>query len=71
MTKLLLPSNYLGVAPKQKIMSAISRPKLSAAEYLQAERLADHKSEFFRGEVFAMAGGSREHSRIKENLVGE
>ena len=52
-------------------MGVIPKPRLTPAEYLQAERQADHKNEFFRGEVFAMAGGSREHNRIKDNLVGE
>ena len=52
-------------------MSAIPRPKLTPAEYLEAERLAHHKSEFFRGEIFAIPHNSREHNRIKENLVGE
>jgi Uma2 family endonuclease len=52
-------------------MSAIPKQKLTAAEYLFAERKAEFKSEFLNGEIFAMAGGSREHNRIKENLVGE
>ena len=52
-------------------MSAIPKSKLTPAEYLAKEREAQFKSEFFEGEVFAMAGGSREHNRIKENLVGE
>jgi Uma2 family endonuclease len=52
-------------------MSAVSRQKLTVSEYLAAERYAERRSEFFNGEVFAMARGSREHNRIKENLVGE
>jgi Uma2 family endonuclease len=52
-------------------MSAVSRQKLTASDYLAAERRAESRSEFFDGEVFAMAGGSRERNRIKENLVGE
>jgi Uma2 family endonuclease len=52
-------------------MSAVSKQKLSAAEYLVNERAAERKSEFLHGEVFAMAGASREHNRIKENLAGE
>jgi Uma2 family endonuclease len=52
-------------------MGAVSKQKLTVSEYLAAERQAERRSEFFNGEVFAMAGGSREHNRIKENLVGE
>src|SRR5580700_504453 len=52
-------------------MSAVTKQKFTVAEYLARERLADFKSEFFNGEIFAMAGASREHNRVKENLVGE
>jgi len=44
---------------------------LSEAEYLRLERLAEFRSEFFDGEVFAMAGGTRAHSLIATNLAGE
>ena len=50
-------------------MSAAPKPKLTAKEYLVIERNAKFKSEFFKGEMFAMAGASREHNRIKENLI--
>ena len=52
-------------------MSAVPKPKMTPGEYLAKERQAEFKSEFYNGEVFAMAGGSREHNRVKENLVGE
>ena len=52
-------------------MSAAPKPKLTASEYLEIERHAKFKSEFFKGEIFAMARVSREHNMIKENLVGE
>lgn len=45
-------------------------PSLSAVEYLHIERAAAYRSEFFRGEMFAMAGGSPKHSLIKMNLAG-
>ncbi len=51
-------------------MSAV--PKLITAEqYLVQERQATFKSEFFGGEVFAMAGGSPNHSLIAANFAGE
>lgn len=40
----------------------------SEKEYLELEREAEYKSEYYRGEIFAMAGASRDHNRIKENL---
>lgn len=52
-------------------MSAVPKRRLTAAEYLAAERRAEFKSEFIDGDIFAMAGASREHNRVKENLVGE
>ena len=45
--------------------------RLSEAEYLQIERQAEWKSEYFDGEMFAMAGGSLAHSQIAMNLGGE
>jgi Uma2 family endonuclease len=51
-------------------MSAAARPYLSPQEYLARERLAEIKSEYYDGEVFAMAGGSKEHSIIAVNTAG-
>ncbi len=45
--------------------------KLTVAEYLAIERKAETKSEFFDGEMFAMAGGTKAHSVIGANLVAE
>lgn len=45
-------------------------PSFSVAEYLRIERAATFRSEFFRGEMFAMAGGTPKHSLIKMNLSG-
>lgn len=44
---------------------------ISEADYLKTERLAPHKREYYDGEVFAMAGGSRQHSLIAANVIGE
>lgn len=45
--------------------------RLTAQEYLEIERAAPTKSEFFDGEMFAMAGGSPRHSRIGTNVTAE
>jgi Uma2 family endonuclease len=45
--------------------------RLTEAEYLQIERAADVKSSFYGGEMFAMSGGTRWHSLIAANLIGE
>ncbi len=51
-------------------MSALPKPrKLTAIEYLAIEEEAEFKSEFYNGEMFAMAGASWEHSFINNNLV--
>jgi Uma2 family endonuclease len=48
-----------------------TQPKhpLTPEEYLVRERLAPTKSEYYRGEVFAMAGASERHNLIVTNLV--
>jgi len=38
-------------------------------EYLQQERKATHKSEYYKGEIFAMAGASLNHNRIVSNTI--
>ena len=45
--------------------------KLTEAEYLARERATEFRSEFFDGEMFAMAGGTRRHSLIGGNIVRE
>jgi Uma2 family endonuclease len=42
---------------------------LAPEEYLAAEREATTRSEYFNGEVYAMAGASREHVAIVANLT--
>ncbi|MDX2196851.1 MAG: Uma2 family endonuclease [Cytophagales bacterium] len=49
-------------------MSAAPKILLSIEEYLEAEKQAPYKSEYFKGEVFAMAGASPNHNRILGNL---
>ncbi len=46
-------------------------PHISETEYLRLERESETRSEYFQGEVFAMAGGSPEHSVIATNIARE
>ena len=51
-------------------MGAISKTKLTSEEYLAKERKAEYKSEYFNGEIYAMAGANRKHNKIVGNLTG-
>lgn len=51
-------------------MSAVPRfafPSVSPEEYLAAERTASFKSEYYQGQVYAMAGASNEHNLVNLN----
>lgn len=48
-------------------MSTVPKRLLTEQEYLAKERQAPFRSEFYRGEMFAMAGASREHIVITGN----
>lgn len=50
-------------------MSSNPKTLLTEEEYLAIERRAEFRSEFYAGEMFAMAGASRRHNRIVTNLV--
>ncbi len=50
-------------------MSYDPKTLLTEERYLVIERRAEHRSEFYEGEMFAMAGASRRHNRIVTNLV--
>jgi Uma2 family endonuclease len=52
-------------------MSTAEKILLTPQEYLARERRAETRSEFYRGETFAMAGASWEHTLIKDNLSAE
>jgi Uma2 family endonuclease len=49
-------------------MTAVAIKMYTEQEYLELERAAEYKSEYYRGEIFAMAGAGRNHNRITENL---
>lgn len=44
---------------------------ISPEEYLRRERLAEHKSEYLNGEIFALAGATEHHNLIAGNIFGE
>lgn len=58
-------------------MTALPKHKLTEAEYLAIENAAEFKSEFYRGvmyplyrcELTGMAGASRDHNRVKDNIA--
>jgi Uma2 family endonuclease len=56
-------------------MSVQRQPTLTAEEYLAIDRAAEQRSEYFAGEMFAMAGASEAHVTIASNalylLVGQ
>ena len=50
-------------------MSALAARYVTPEQYLEAEREANSKSEYFSGQIFAMAGASRRHNVLVGNLV--
>ncbi len=50
-------------------MATAPVPRLTEEEYLRIEREAQTKSEFFDGQMFAMSGGSLNHSFIASRLI--
>jgi len=50
-------------------MSIAAREYVTPESYLELERASDTKSEYFDGEIFAMAGASLQHNRITRNLM--
>ncbi len=57
-------------------MSAQSQPSVSTngltpEQYLEIERAAEFRSEFYNGQMYAMSGGSYAHFQIIGNLGGE
>lgn len=49
-------------------MSTQKIKKLTPEEYLEIERNAEFKSEYYNGEMFALAGASYVHNRITRNI---
>ena len=49
-------------------MQEPAKKLFSSEEYLALEEAADYKSEYYQGEIFAMAGASINHNQIAGNL---
>ncbi|HEY5393312.1 MAG TPA: Uma2 family endonuclease [Hanamia sp.] len=47
---------------------AYGKEKMSIEEYLEMENAADEKSEYYKGEIFAMSGAKVPHNIIAGNL---
>lgn len=50
-------------------MSSRANAFITPEQYLEIERAAEFKSEYFKGEMFAIAGASLNHGRISRNLI--
>ena len=52
-------------------MSALQQAWITPDEYLQAERKAEFRSEYYGGSMYAMSGGSPRHAIIGLNIGAE
>src|SRR5947209_20455661 len=50
-------------------MSAQPLPRMTPEQYLAMERAAEFKSEYFEGQVYAMAGGTIPHAHLIANVT--
>lgn len=57
----------MSAQPQQPVV----REGLSPEQYLEAERSAAFRSEYYSGHVYAMSGGSYRHFQIIGNITGE
>jgi Uma2 family endonuclease len=47
------------------------KKKFTVKEYLAMEEVAPYKSEYYRGEIYALSGGSLDHSVVQGNIIRE
>lgn len=47
-----------------------SKQKISIEEYLEMENDSTEKSEYYRGEIFAMSGAKMPHNTLSKNMLG-
>lgn len=50
-------------------MSTLPKTRFTPEEYLELERKAEYKSEYYDGEIFAMSGASRKHNDVSVQLL--
>lgn len=50
-------------------MSTLAKTLLTPEQYLEIERKAEFRSEYYQGEMFAMAGGTGTHTELSDNLI--
>jgi hypothetical protein len=50
-------------------MATVPKHYITPEEYLLCERMAEFRSEYFRGKMFAMAGASANHNLIVGNCI--
>ncbi len=50
-------------------MSALQKLHITPERYLEQERKAQCKSEYYQGEIFAMAGTTRKHSVVNARVI--
>jgi len=55
----------------EDIVSTQAKPYTTPEEYLEIERAAEYKSQYYQGEMFAMAGASEPHNMLALNVMGE
>jgi Uma2 family endonuclease len=59
---------HLARTGERAMSTAAEKRRYTPEEYLALERKAPYKSEYYRGEIFAMSGVSREHNQIAGNI---
>ena len=52
-------------------MSAQPQPRLTPEQYLEIERAAEFRSEYYNGRMYAMSGGTHPHAIVIGNLARE
>ena len=52
-------------------MSELPKPYLTPEQYLEIERAAEFRSEYFQGEMLAMGGAREAHNLLVGNLLAE
>ena len=51
-------------------MSTLPKNHITPEQYLEIDRQAERKSEYYDGEMFAMAGAGLRHNEIVANIIG-